>query len=65
MTISFFVAWMAAMTYLTVLLPGDANMLSKVLLVAPGLYQVGLMVWRTFIAAQTSGPAAQRVLLDS
>ena len=64
MTLSFFVAWMAAMTYLTVLLPGDANMLSKVLLVVPGLYQVGLMVWRTFLASQSAGPAAQRVLLE-
>jgi len=64
MTISFFVAWMAAMTFLTIILPGDANAISKVLLVGPGLYQLGLMAWRTFLAAQTSGPSAQRVLLE-
>ena len=51
------------MTWLTVILPSEANSLCKVLVVAPGLYQLGLMVWRTFFAAQTDGPAAQRVLL--
>lgn len=64
LTITMFVIWMAVMTFLTLILPGDANLISKLAVVAPGLYQLGLMVWRTFIAAQTDGPSAQRVLLD-
>lgn len=64
MTLAFFVAWLAAMLWLTILLPHDANVLARALLIVPGLYQLGLMVWRTFFAAQTSGPASQRTLLE-
>ena len=63
-TISFFVAWLAVMTWLTIILPGQINALSRFVLVIPGLYQLGLMAWRTFVAPQTSGPSAQRVLLQ-
>ncbi|CAB4898135.1 unannotated protein [freshwater metagenome] len=65
LTLSFFVAWLAAMLWLTILLPGDVSLVLRIVLIVPGLYQLGLMVWRTFFAAQTDGPAAQRVLLDS
>lgn len=64
MTITIFVVWLAVMTWLTVILPDNANELAKVGLVAPGLYQLGLMIWRTFFAAQTDGPSAKRMLLD-
>jgi len=64
-TVSFFVAWLAAMLWLTVLLPGRAEGVAKLGLLIPAFYQLGLMVWRTFIAPQTGGPAAQRVLLDA
>ena len=64
MTLSFFVAWMAAMLWLTILLPHDVSLIPRLILIIPGLYQLGLMVWRTFIAEQTDGPAAQRVLLN-
>lgn len=63
-TITMFVIWLAVMTWLTVILPGDANLISKIAVVTPGLYQLGLMVWRTFLAAQTGGAAAQRILLE-
>ncbi len=65
MTLSFFIAWLAAMLWLTILLPGDVNVAARAVLIIPALYQLGLMIWRTFIAAQTDGPAAQRVLLDA
>ncbi len=65
MTLGFFIAWLAAMLWLTILLPGDANVFARALLILPALYQLGLMVWRTFFAAQTTGPASQRVLLDN
>jgi phosphatidylcholine synthase len=65
MTLTFFVAWLAAMLWLTILLPGDVELPARSILIIPALYQLGLMVWRTFVAAQTDGPAAQRVLLDA
>lgn len=64
MTLTFFVAWLISMTWLTILLPGDADFISKVGLMVPALYQLGLMVWRTFLAPQTDAPSAQRVLLS-
>jgi phosphatidylcholine synthase len=65
MTVTLFTIWLSVMTWLTVLLPGQINTLARVGIVLPGLYQLGLMVWRTFIAPQSSGPSAQRVLLES
>ncbi len=65
MTLTFFVAWLAAMLWLTILLPGDVNLIARLALIIPGLYQLALMVWRTFYAAQSDGPGAQRVLLDA
>ncbi|MEI7617429.1 MAG: hypothetical protein WCK14_02325 [Actinomycetota bacterium] len=65
LTLTFFVAWLAAMLWLTILLPRNANVFARVVLIVPGLYQLALMIWRTFFAAQTDGPSAKRVLLDS
>jgi phosphatidylcholine synthase len=64
-TLTFFVAWLVAMTWVTVLLPGDVAGFAKIGLLVPPFYQLGLMFWRTFIAEQTDGPPAQRVLLDA
>ena len=65
MTLVFFVAWLVAMFWVTLLLPGDVNVFARVLLILPGFYQLGLMIWRTFFAAQSDGPAAKRVLVGS
>ena len=65
MTVAIFVIWLIVMTWLTVLLPGDANIWARLGLLLPAFYQLGLMVWRTFFAAQTDGPSAMRVLLDA
>ena len=64
-TLAFFVAWLVAMFWVTLLLPGDVNLFARIALILPGLYQLGLMIWRTFFAAQTDGPSAKRVLVGS
>ncbi len=64
LTLTMFVIWMAVMLWLTLILPDEATTIAKIAVVVPGLYQLALMVWRTFIAPQTSGPSAQRILID-